>query len=95
MPMTDEEIIQRARLAMAEEWPEYRGSILAGDWDRDYSAATVARALRNLDKPLPVDPDEEELREISEALGGHAGPITFKVRALPIYKAIKAEWGER
>jgi hypothetical protein len=69
--MTEDEILTRAREAVASLWRHSHqlASVRNGEWDAGQLVTVAARALRDYHKPLseivPVDPDLVEARTLA------------------------------
>jgi hypothetical protein len=71
--MTEQEMLIRAREACASVEPGIKRFFLSGDHDDTFTMRRVLRALRDYDKPLPIDPDVLEAREACAKLWERAG----------------------
>jgi hypothetical protein len=68
--MTEQEMLIRAREACASVEPGtgIKRFFLSGDHDDTFTMRRVLRALRDYDKPLSIDPDLVEARELCAKL---------------------------
>lgn len=71
--MDEQEALIRAREAGAQRYPHVADDYRSGKNDLGSEVQIATRALLDLDKPLPVDPDLADLREVFAAFCDEAG----------------------